>query len=127
MKTIQEILLEMRESRDMKQVAIAEMLGISQQQYSRYETGESDIPPRVISMLADYYGVSTDYLLGRKEWTHGVPGMDRKVTAEQTAGDVLNAIMELSAAGRAAVVEYITLQRMKESCAQKKEKDGTAT
>ena len=124
MKITQDLLREMREDRDIKQIVIAEMLGMSQQQYSRYEKGESEIPLRALSVLADHYGVSADYLLGRKEWTHGVPGLDKKVTADQTAGDVLNSLMSLSAAGRAAVVEYITLQRMKESCG-KKEKDGT--
>ena len=118
MKTTQELIRDMREDKDIKQLAIAEMLGMSQQQYSRYETGESEIPLRALVVLADYYGVSVDYLAGRKDCLYGVPGLDKKVTAEHTAGEVLNDILSLGAAGRAAVVEYITLQKMKESCAK---------
>jgi len=56
---------EMREDRDLTQTQIAEMLSMSQTGYSKYETGENDIPTRVLIALADFYGTSTDYLLGR--------------------------------------------------------------
>ena len=55
----------MREDRDLTQIQIAEMLSMSQTGYSKYETGENDIPTRVLIALADFYGTSTDYLLGR--------------------------------------------------------------
>ena len=56
---------EMREDRDLTQTQIAEMLNMSQTGYSKYETGENDIPTRVLIALADFYGTSVDYLLGR--------------------------------------------------------------
>ena len=56
---------EMREDRDLTQTQIAEMLNMSQTGYSKYETGENDIPTRVLIALADYYDTSVDYLLGR--------------------------------------------------------------
>ena len=56
---------EMREDRDLTQTHIAEMLNMSQTGYSKYETGENDIPTRVLIALADYYDTSVDYLLGR--------------------------------------------------------------
>ena len=40
-------------------------LGMKQPQYYRYETGLRDIPSDILIKLADYYGVSTDYILGR--------------------------------------------------------------
>lgn len=55
----------LREDRDLTQRQIAEMLGMSQTGYSKYETGENDIPTAVLIKLADFYGTSTDYLLGR--------------------------------------------------------------
>ncbi|MBQ4610953.1 MAG: helix-turn-helix transcriptional regulator [Clostridia bacterium] len=58
---------EMREDRDLTQTQIAEMLSMSQTGYSKYETGENDIPTRVLIALADFYGTSTDYLLGRED------------------------------------------------------------
>lgn len=50
---------------DMNQTQIADILGIKQTVYSRYERGFQTIPVEHILILADYYGVSTDYIFGR--------------------------------------------------------------
>ncbi len=57
-------LKEIREDRDLTQSEIAKILHMSQVQYSRYETGLRSIPIHKLAILAKYYGVSTDYLLG---------------------------------------------------------------
>lgn len=56
-----------REDRDSTQKQVAEMLGMSQTGYSKYETGENDIPTQILIKLADYYNTTTDYLLGRTD------------------------------------------------------------
>ena len=56
-----------REDRDLTQKQVAEMLGMSQTGYSKYETGENDIPTQILIKLADYYNTITDYLLGRTD------------------------------------------------------------
>ncbi len=56
---------DLREDRDLTQRAIAEILGMSQTGYSKYETGENDIPTAILIKLADFYNTSTDYLLNR--------------------------------------------------------------
>ena len=58
-------LRDLREDKDMKQKEIAAILGIDQRVYSTYETGKRDIPLRHLVVLADFYRVSVDYLLGR--------------------------------------------------------------
>ena len=57
----------LRKGKDLNQAQIAAVLRISQRGYSKYETGENDIPTQVLLRLADLYGVSVDYLLGRDE------------------------------------------------------------
>ena len=57
-------LKEIREDRDLSQSDIAKVLHTSQVQYSRYETGLRSIPIDKLAILAKYYGVSIDYLLG---------------------------------------------------------------
>ncbi len=57
-------LRDIREDRDLSQSDIAKVLHMSQVQYSRYETGLRSIPIDKLAILAKYYGVSTDYLLG---------------------------------------------------------------
>lgn len=54
----------LREDRDLSQTKVAKMLGMSQTGYSKYETGENDIPTAVLIKLARFYGTSVDYLLG---------------------------------------------------------------
>lgn len=58
-------LRDLREDRDLNQTEVARMLGMSQTGYSKYETGENDIPTIVLIKLADFYDTSIDYLLGR--------------------------------------------------------------
>ena len=49
----------------MNQTQVAAHLGMSQTGYSKYETGENDIPTQVLIKLADFYETSIDYILGR--------------------------------------------------------------
>ena len=56
---------DLREDHDMTQAEIAEMLGTSQTMYARYERGASELPIRYLVRLADFYNVSTDYILCR--------------------------------------------------------------
>lgn len=58
-------LRDLREDRDMSQTQIAEILFTSQTVYSRYERDVRTIPVEHLIILADFYGVSTDYILGR--------------------------------------------------------------
>lgn len=64
MKLNIERLKEIRKDNDFNQIEIAKLLGITQVQYSRYETGERLIPITHLIKLAEYYNVSVDYLLG---------------------------------------------------------------
>ena len=58
---------DLREDRDMTQTEIARMLCMSQTGYSKYETGENDIPTSVLIKLARFYNTSIDYLLGETD------------------------------------------------------------
>ena len=59
-------LRDLREDKDMNQTQIAKLLFTSQTVYSRYERGVLTIPVEHLLILADFYDVSTDYILGRK-------------------------------------------------------------
>lgn len=55
---------DLREDRDLSQSEIAKIIKTTQQQYSKIETGKSDICGEKIIRLAEFYNVSADYLLG---------------------------------------------------------------
>lgn len=58
---------DLRADNDLKQQTIADLLQITQQQYSLYESGKREIPLHLAILLADFYGVSLDYLAGRSD------------------------------------------------------------
>ncbi len=60
-------LRELRNDNDLTQSQVGEMLYMKQPQYQRYEKGHRDIPVEVVLKLADIYGTSTDYILGKTD------------------------------------------------------------
>ena len=58
---------DLREDHDLTQKAIAEYLSIHPNVYRRYEKGVREFPLEIVVKLADYYQVSTDYLLVRTD------------------------------------------------------------
>ena len=65
---------DLREDADLYQKDLAKLLNCSQQTYSDYECGKVDIPTEVLIHLADYYGTTTDYILGRTNNRKGLEG-----------------------------------------------------
>ncbi len=58
---------DLREDRDLTQTELAKLLQIHQTTYSDYERGQLNVPVPVLHTLADFYGVSVNYLLGRTD------------------------------------------------------------
>ncbi|MBR6620828.1 MAG: helix-turn-helix transcriptional regulator [Clostridia bacterium] len=54
---------DLREDNDLNQTQVAKMLGMSQTGYSKYETGENDLPTAILIKLANFYNTSIDYIL----------------------------------------------------------------
>lgn len=53
-----------RTDRNLSQQTVSDAIGMVQAQYTRYETGQREMPLHYIITLAKYYGVTVDYLLG---------------------------------------------------------------
>lgn len=60
-------LRDLREDGDLTQQTVADILNMHRSVYRRYESGQRETPAWVVVKLADYYHVSTDYLLGRTD------------------------------------------------------------
>ena len=111
MKDYREILRELREDRDLKQKDVAQILKISQQHYSKYENGEYDLTRGPLMSLANFYGVSTDYILGRTRCKQGVDGLNVNISDDKTAGDVVSDLLSLNEARRTTVLEILWVQK----------------
>lgn len=80
LKILGERLRLLRNEKELRQADIAAMLGITQTHYQRIEKGKINISSIMLCILADYFEVSTDYLLGRSEergLAGAVPGVRR--------------------------------------------------
>ena len=122
MKPLNILFREMREDRDISQETIAKMIGTTQQQYSKYEKGKSDLPLRALPILADFYDVSADFLIGRKGDYFNIPNLEMMVTKTKSVTEVIADLLALDSEGRNEVVKYIFLQHLKEEHFRKKEK-----
>ena len=114
MKSVMELLYELRVDHDLTQAEVGAVLGISQQHYSKYETGEYELPLRHFISLANYYQVSADYLIGRH---HNLELKEEEMvylTDQYSCGNLLRGVMGLSTKGRQAVLEYVHFLQLKE-------------
>ncbi len=64
MKIIKNKIRDLREDMDLRQIDVANATGIDQKTLSNYETGKTNPDSYAIIKLADFFGVSADYLLG---------------------------------------------------------------
>jgi Predicted transcriptional regulators len=69
---------DLREDRDLSQETVAGYLLCDQSLYSKYERGEREIPLRLMLRLAEFYGVSVDYLAGLTDESRPYPRKERR-------------------------------------------------
>lgn len=82
-------LKQLRKQREIRQTDLAEYLKCSPGTVSNYENDTHFPDPETLSMLADFYGVSTDYLLGRSMRNDKVVSVDQSILGFYTVGDLL--------------------------------------
>jgi SOS regulatory protein LexA len=77
METLSNRIRRLREEKGLKQKDVAAILSVNPNTYCRYENGERTPPPGVIAKLAEIFGVTSDYLLGRNgiKQAEGVPAV----------------------------------------------------
>lgn len=67
MMKLSERLLLLRKERNLRQEDLVEPMGLTVRTYRRYETGEREPGASMLWKIADFYGVSVDYLIGRSD------------------------------------------------------------
>lgn len=93
---ISENLMSLRKQRNLTMRDVAEKVGVSLSAYQKYENGTRDVSTEMLSKLADFYGVTTDYLLGRD-------------TGEPEPLDQLAAEFNMTALEKKIVENYLSL------------------
>lgn len=60
-------LKELRKNKGLTQKEMADIMGMTDRNYQRFEYGKINVPAKTLAFFADFFGVTTDYLLGRSE------------------------------------------------------------
>ena len=114
MRKTTEIIRGLREDRDLSQKDIANIIGTTQQQYSKYERDNAELPVKALLDLSDFYKVSTDYLLCKAEFSGKMSDLDKLLTNNPKIAQLLSDIQTLSNDSQKAIFEYVRLQILKE-------------
>lgn len=107
-------LKNLREGRDMKQIQVAKLLHTSQQNYSKYENAQVELPFEILIKLADLYDVSTDYLLGRSATQKELDIIVQQQIGDRSIIDLINDIESLNTNHRLSLLDYLDYLKSKE-------------
>ena len=103
-------LKKLRESKKITKKQVAEAINISERAYITYEYGQRDISTDTLQKLADFYGVTTDYLLGRPTATPPTEPVDALISSkdfDEIEEILLKKYLELPHDARMAVVQFM--------------------
>lgn len=92
---LSEQLKKLRKSQNLSQVKFAKIFNISNGTIAMWETGKRQPDSEMLSKIADYFGVSVDYLLGRTETMPKAKGVKIPVLGNVAAGIPIDAIEEI--------------------------------
>lgn len=107
---LKDSLKKIREDHGLTKRELCEKTGISERAYLTYEFGEREPKISVIQKLADFYGVSTDYLLGRPTATPPTDPVDALISSkdfDEIEEILLKKYLELPHDARMAVVQFM--------------------
>lgn len=100
------ILIRLRKEKDVGQKEVATYLKVSIATVSNYENDVHSPDYAVLCRLADYYGVTTDYLLGRTAYRSDPRVLNRRISDEYTVTDVVDMALALDAGEINHLMEY---------------------
>ncbi len=124
MEIVGERLRILRNSEGKRQKELSELLRTTQQIYSKYETGKSDLPLRHLMTLARYYDVSVDYLLGYIPYQKLPPEFSDPFVSNVTVGDFVCRVTSFSSQSKRRLIEFANFLTYTESVAKAKAKEG---
>lgn len=112
-----ELLANLRKERSLLQKEIAIYLNMTVATISNYENGVHTPDLNTLIKLADFYDVSTDYLLQRTRYRAGISTLNQPLSADYTitVGDFINTTLELDRQNTNALLDYFELLIMRNS------------
>lgn len=102
-----QILRELREERGIYQKELASYLNVSISTISNYENGVHFPDLDVLCQIAEFFNISTDYLLGRTQYQYDIKMLNQSLTSEYTVTNLINTIIELPGREKESLLEYV--------------------
>ena len=107
------LLASLRKERGVLQKEVATYVTVAT--VSNYEKGVHAPDLNTLSMLADFFDVSTDYLLQRTEYKASIDTLNQQLSADYTVSDLMNTIVELDQRNMQALLDYYELLMLRNS------------
>ncbi len=104
-----EFLAALRKERGLLQKEVANYLNVTVATVSNYEKGVHTPDLNTLIKLADFFNVSTDYLLQRTDYKADMNTLNRTLTADYRVSDLLNTILEMDQHSMEALLDYYEL------------------
>lgn len=117
-----EFLAKLRKERGILQKELANYLNVTVATISNYEKGVHSPDIYTLVQIADFFDVSTDYLLQRTECKTAISTLNAKLSANYTLNDLLNLALELDRHNRMALVDYSELLSMRNTLTHNRRK-----
>lgn len=121
MRSFGEILTSLREERGIYQKELAAILKVSVGTISNYENNVHFPDQEALIQLADYFGVTTDYLLGRTPYRYSLETLNQEYAPGMTVADLVNIIRQLDAKNAASLLDYIDLLQLRQRAESSRE------
>ena len=109
------LLAKLRKEKGVLQKEVATYLNMTVATVSNYEKGVHMPDLNTLIMLADFFDVSTDYLLQRTNYKSSISTLNRPLSGEYTVSDLMNTVVELDARNTQALLDYYELLMLRNS------------
>lgn len=125
MRSFGEILASLREERGIYQKELAGILKVSVGTISNYENNIHFPDQEALMQLADYFGVTTDYLLGRTPYRYQLDILHQEYAPGVTISDLVNIMQHFNAQNAASLLDYMELLQLRQK-AESSHEDSAA-
>ena len=115
-----ELLAKLRKEKGIVQKELAAYLNTTISTISNYENGVHTPDLNTLIKLADFYDVSTDYLLQRTRYKANMSTLNKRLSADYTVSDLMNTTLELDRHNVDALLDYYELLTLRNSVAHSK-------
>lgn len=119
MEQISDKLKKLREKHNFKQSYVDSCLGITQQNYSRYESGKREFPIRLLPALSNLYNVSVEYILGMSMNEKDLTVLSDCLYNAKTLKEIIDDINSLNSENMSSLLIYIEFLKYKQKLNQK--------